>query len=60
MTKRDRKAIVFTVLSMLLAVVFLPLFGDGSPFILFGLPVVLYWSYRFIKGDISFLGGKSE
>lgn len=54
MTKKDRVAIVVSVIYA-----FVPLFGmangeDGA--FLFVLPIVIYWGYRFIKGDISFLG----
>lgn len=60
MTKKDRIALVISVLYL-----FLPLSiafggGDGPEMALFMVAVlVAYWGYRFIKGDISFIGVKN-
>jgi len=64
MSKKDRIAIVVSILYFLfpLAVLF-----DGArdapiAAIVFMSPLIAYWGYRFIKGDISFLknGGNEE
>jgi hypothetical protein len=59
MTKKDRKALVFSIMYLLWDIA---LFLTKEPVI--GLiwigPLVGYWGYRFIKGDISFLKIKME
>lgn len=54
MVKKDRIAIVVSVVYALwpLYVVFE---GSIEETIIFMLPIVFYWGYRFIKGDISFI-----
>ncbi len=57
MTKKDRIAIVLTIPFLILSLLVLI---DQSPYMveefasLIAAPVV-YWGYRFIKGDISFM-----
>ncbi|WP_216076815.1 hypothetical protein [Acinetobacter sp. A3] len=54
MVKKDRIAIVVSVVYALF-----PLYavfeGSIEESIIFILPIVIYWGYRFIKGDISFI-----
>lgn len=60
MTKTDRIAIVVSGLYFLFL---LFAFFERVPpqgLIIFSLPMVLYWAYRFIKNDISFLKMKYE
>ena len=60
MSKKDRIAVVISILYL-----FLPLSiafggGEGPEAALFMVAVlVVYWGYRFIKGDISFMGVKN-
>lgn len=56
MSKKDRTAIVFTLLYLIIAI------GTGieNGHLLYGLawvflPTMIYWGHRFIKNDISFL-----
>lgn len=56
MTKKDRIAVVISVIYSLLPI-FAMVDGEGGAF-LFLFPVFLYWGYRFIQGDISFIGKK--
>ena len=58
MSKKDRKAIAISILYILVPIT-LMLEGDGSAFILMA-PLVIYWGYRFVKNDISFLKTKGE
>jgi hypothetical protein len=55
MTKKDRIAIVITVIYSLLPIRAVVEGEDGILFVLV-IPVLLYWGYRFIKNDISFIG----
>lgn len=59
MTKKDRIAIVATAIYL-----FLPISaamgGDAEFGVLALSPVVVYWGYRFIRGDISFLGSSND
>lgn len=50
MTKKDRTAIVVTVLAALLS-----LLATLPGLFLWALGAAGYWGYRFVKGDISFL-----
>lgn len=59
MVKKDRIAIVITVIYSLFPLVLL-LDGSMEEFVTFLLPIFLYWGYRFIKGDISFLKQKDS
>ena len=54
MVKKDRIAVVVSVVYSLFPLTILS-HGDGEGFIGTFTPVVIYWGYRFIKGDISFL-----
>lgn len=55
MTKKDRIAIVVTVLYSLLPIAAIAQ-GDGEALFVLVIPILLYWGYRFIKNDISFIG----
>ena len=59
MVKKDRIAIVITVIYSLFPILLL-LDGSMEEFVIFLLPIFLYWGYRFIKGDISFLKQKDS
>lgn len=63
MIKKDRIAIVVSVLYLLWPLGVLAN-GDtdaGVVAIVLLLPLIAYWGYRFVKGDISFLkNGESE
>ncbi len=54
MVRKDRIAVVVSFVYSLLPVAML-FEGELGAFIIFLLPVILYWGYRFIKGDISFI-----
>ncbi len=59
MTKKDRIAVVVTVLALFFGG--LAVLGDeGVSFIIASVGVVLYWAYRFIQNDISFLKVKDD
>ena len=57
MTRKDRIAIVLTIPFLILSL--LILIDQSSSMVLeFAIsiaPVIVYWGYRFIKGDISFM-----
>jgi uncharacterized membrane protein len=56
MNKKDRIAVVVTVLALFFGVIFTNVNGAGTiPPISALLTTLLYWAYRFIKNDISFL-----
>ena len=61
MTKKDRIAIVLTIPFLIVSLLYLiMLFIFRDPYMpilmmLFLMPAVVYWGYRFIKGDISFM-----
>jgi len=55
MTKKDRIAIVVTVIYSLLPISAM-VSGDGEALFFLVIPVLLYWGYRFVKNDISFIG----
>jgi hypothetical protein len=56
MTKKDRIAISVSILLLLLTALWSAELGKPGPLVLIGFaPLVLYWGYRFIKNDISFL-----
>ncbi len=56
MTKKDRIAISISILSFLMAVSWSVMAGIFGVILVYGFtPLVLYWGYRFIKNDISFL-----
>lgn len=57
MTTKDRIALVVTVIYGLF-LIFIFLEGNNEELITFTLPVVIYWGYRFIKNDISFINNK--
>ena len=53
MTKNDRIAIVVSSLYLLIS--FIASGGEGFETLILSTPLVAYWGYRFIKGDISFI-----
>jgi len=57
MSKKDRVAIVVSIVYFLLPLVVLFSGASDAPFaaIVFMSPLIGYWGYRFIKNDISFL-----
>ena len=55
MTKKDRIAISITVAWFFLGSVISIHENDWGPFFQLGFLVVIYWGYRFIKNDISFM-----
>ncbi len=62
MNKKDRIAVVF---SIAYGVITISLTASanrdaGALFLLTNIPLFAYWGYRFIKGDISFVGGKDD
>lgn len=64
MSKKDRIAIVVSILYLLFPLLVLMVFGSDGPImaVIFSSPLLVYWGYRFIKNDISFLkiGKKDE
>lgn len=58
MTKKDRIAIVVSVIYSLFPI-FVMIDGEEGAFF-FLLPVFIYWGYRFIQGDVSFIGKKDD
>lgn len=54
MVKKDRIAIVITIIYSILPLLVLTT-GKVDGFIGLMMPPLLYWCYRFIKGDISFI-----
>ena len=62
MSKKDRISIVISVIYFMfpLALLFEGRHDSGITFIVFSMPLILYWGYRFIKNDISFLGNNGE
>lgn len=56
MSRKDRVAIVVSVLYLLFPLGILADWSRGAPVaaIVFSSPLIAYWGYRFIKGDISF------
>lgn len=57
MNRKDRIAIAISVIYFLVTLVIITNGDDNTSraFIVFSLTIVLYWAYRFIKNDISFL-----
>ena len=56
MTKKDRIAISISILLLLLTAFWSASLGKPAPVVILGFtPLVLYWGYRFIKNDISFM-----
>ena len=61
MTKKDRIAISISILLLLLTAFWSAVLGKPGPVVILGFtPLVLYWGYRFIKNDISFLQRSSK
>ena len=59
MNKKDRIAVVVSIFYFFFVCLFSLLEGELSGAI-FLTPLIGYWSYRFIKNDISFLRVKDE
>lgn len=57
MNKKDRIAIVLSIVYGLFPL-FVLIDGDAGAAFVFFIPIVLYWGYRFIQGNISFIGKK--
>ncbi len=58
MNKKDRVAIVLTIFYLFFLIfVYMEL---RSSLILWSLVLVIYWGYRFIRNDISFLNMKEK
>lgn len=55
MTKKDRIALVISTLYFLIPLGELVDKGDPLIALIFIAPLIAYWGYRFIRGDISFL-----
>ncbi|MCL7423445.1 MAG: hypothetical protein M8364_21375 [Methylobacter sp.] len=62
MNKKDRIAIVVSIVYMFFPLILIAAKGMRSlpGALLVTLPVVIYWGYRFIKGDISFIGSNND
>jgi 4-hydroxybenzoate polyprenyltransferase len=60
MNKKDRIAVVASVIMLIMFMLFLSGGESGEAFMFFLLPVALYWGYRFIQNDISFLKVKDD
>lgn len=59
MTKKDRIAVVISLFYLVVPISVLFEWSRGlsfGPALMFLFPMAAYWGYRFIKGDISFLG----
>lgn len=59
MTKKDRIAVVVSIFYFFFVCLFSLLEGELSG-AMFLTPLICYWSYRFIKNDISFLKMKDD
>ena len=55
MTKKDRIAISISVAWLFLGIVISLAENSWNPFIQLGFLLVIYWGYRFIQNDISFM-----
>ena len=55
MTKKDRIAVSISVAWLFLGIMSAISSNDWGPFAAFPFLLVIYWGYRFIKNDISFL-----
>ena len=66
MNKKDRIAVVVSVVYFLFSLAFASKNVNPIPTMFLGfiiiaeIPLIIYWSYRFIKNDISFLRVKDE
>jgi len=62
MNKKDRIAIVISIIYFMFSLVasFEDKRDSGIAFIVFSVPLVLYWGYRFIKNNISFINIKED
>lgn len=59
MTKKDRIAIVVSVLYGMLPTAAL-VSGEGKALFFLVIPLLVYWGYRFIQDDISFIGKNDD
>lgn len=62
MTRKDRVALAISALYSLFPLAVLGSGGSDAPIAaaFFVSPVVAYWGYRFVKGDISFIKTDEE
>ncbi|HCG6670456.1 MAG: hypothetical protein GYB32_14970 [Algicola sp.] len=60
MNKKDRIAIVVTILYMFWPLIVVVDSGNTLAALIFTIPVISYWGYRFVKNDISFFKNNSE
>ena len=56
MNKKDRIAVVVTVIYMVCVLLLAGVNGELTVIPVFGIPALVYWGVRFIKGNISFIG----
>lgn len=59
MIKKDRIAIVVSAVYALFPF-FLLLIGEIGMFVSYLVPIFIYWGYRFIKNDISFIKQETD
>lgn len=65
MTKHDRKAIAGTIIAIILNIGVWLAAADSIPWAFYTAPIlsfsiICYWLYRYVQGDISFLGMEKE
>ncbi len=60
MNKKDRIAVVVSIPYLIFVLLGIVMAGNPSVAVVWGSPLFIYWGYRFIKGDISFLGSKDK
>lgn len=66
MNKKDRIAVVVSIVYFLLSVAFAGKNANPIPIMFLGfmiiaeMPLIIYWGYRFIQNDISFLKVKDD
>ena len=66
MNKKDRIAVVVSVVYFLLSLAFASKNANPIPTMFLGfifiaeIPLIIYWGYRFIQNDISFLKVKDD
>ena len=62
MTKKDRIALVISALYFLIPLGQLAGKGSDGPLLalIFIAPLIAYWGYRFIRGDISFMKNEGK
>lgn len=59
MNRKDRVAVVLSI--MYIIILLITVGAEGIEAVgVFGIPLFIYWAYRFIKNDISFLKVKEK